>query len=150
MRPTLVVCALVLLSGACTASDSPTDAGQGRRTPPPADAGIASATEGIRIESVLSVPGGGEGSSWSFPSDQEGFDLRVRLSGRGVVTALLELRAEPSGEVIVSREERIEVDGSTEVAFDDIHLPRRGGYTLDLRISGDGISQRSTVTIERD
>lgn len=101
------------------------------------------------MESLVSVPGGGDGASWSFPPDQDGFDLRVRLSGRGTVTASLELRSEPSGEPITSREERIEVDGAAEVAFDGIELPRRGGYTLDLRVSGDGVSQRSTVTIER-
>lgn len=101
------------------------------------------------MESLVSIPGGGDGSSWSFPPDQDGFDLRIRLSGRGTVAALLELRSEPSGELIASREERIDVDGPTEVDFDDIELPHRGGYTLDLRISGDGVSQRSTVTIER-
>lgn len=101
------------------------------------------------MESLLSVPGGQTGGSWTFPADQDAFDLRVRLSGTGTVATRIELRAEPSGEVVESREERIDVSGETEVAFDDMSIPREGGYTLDLRISGEGVSQRSTVTIRR-
>lgn len=150
-RAGALACALLL--GACSPTDAPGDtdpAGEQLLGTPTPDTQGAEEGGSIQVGSFVAVPPPQNGNgTWSFPADQRSFAARVSLDGRGTVEARLTLSREPDGEVLAVRDELVEVDGPSELRFDEMELPEEGGYTLELTVSGPGVQQSSTVSIRR-
>jgi hypothetical protein len=132
---------LCLLSlAACTAG-----------SPPPSTPNIGTrtgTTASVSVTSIVGVPGDVQGSSWSFPPEQQDFGVRLVLDGLGTIEADVVL-SDGEDAVVYESHERIELDGPRELSFDGLSMPQTGTYRLRVDVRGPGIRQSSTVTVRR-
>jgi hypothetical protein len=103
----------------------------------------------IKVKSIVSVPpAAGTGSSWTLPRDTKALDLRVVLEGRAHVTVGVRLIV-GDNTILYADEQTRDVDGTLELAFPGVKLPRLGRSTLRLEITAPGVHQRTRISITR-